>query len=63
MPSWPEATLFVVSKGMLIADYGTTNCFGKISLKASGAHNLRIANNPAAERFIRREEYRKGWAL
>jgi len=28
-----------------------------------GAKNLKITNNPQAERFIRREKYREGWTL
>jgi len=114
-----EATLFVGSKGMLIADYGRFKLFPedrfesvrrpKIARKPShtddwveacktndplrpgtnfsyagpltetvllgivayragekiswDAKNLKITNNPQAERFIRRDKYRKGWTL
>ncbi len=118
MPDWPEATLFVGSKGMLIADYGhfklypedrfedvrrpalrprsihhqqewitacktgsPTGChfgyagpltetvlLGIVAYRAGeklswDAKNLKISNNPEAERFIRGEKYRKGWTL
>jgi len=119
MPDWPEATLFVGSKGMLIADYGKFKLFpedrfesirrprmphkpshiddwieacktndplrpgtnfsyagpltetvllGIAAYRASeklswDAKNLKITNNAEAERFIRRDKYRKGWTL
>jgi len=119
MPDWPEATLFVGSKGMLIADYGHFKLFPEdrfegvrrpqmprkpshtddwieacksndplrpgtnfsyagpltetvllgIAAYRAGeklswdAKNLKITNNPEAERFIRRDEYRKGWEI
>ncbi len=119
MPDWPEATLFVGSKGMLIADYGhfklypedrfegvrrprvprkpshtddwveacksndplrpgtnfsysgpltETVLLGVAAYRAGeklswDSENLKITNNPQAERFIRRDEYRKGWTL
>jgi len=119
MPDWPEATLFVGSKGMLIADYGRCKLYpedkfegvrrpqmprkpshvddwveacktndplrpgtnfsysgpltetvllGAAAFRAGekliwDAENLKITNNPAAERFIRRDVYREGWTL
>jgi len=119
MPDWPEATLFVGSKGMLIADYGKFKLFPEdrfesirrprmphkpshiddwieacktndplrpgtnfsyagpltetvllgIAAYRAGeklswdAKNLKITNNAEAERFIRRDKYRKGWTL
>jgi len=119
MPDWPEGTLFVGSKGMLIADYGRfklypedkyegirrpkmprkpshvddwieacktndplrpgtnfsysgplteTVLLGIAAFRAGeklawDAENLKITNNPAAERFIRHAVYRKGWTL
>ncbi len=119
MPDWPEGTLFVGSKGMLIADYGRfklypedkfegvrrpqmprkpshvddwieacktndplrpgtnfsysgplteTVLLGAAAFRAGekliwDAENLKITNNPADERFIRRDVYREGWTL
>ena len=119
MPDWPEATLFVGSKGFLIADYGRFKLFPESQFQGvrrpemprkpshsqdwieackrnkplrPGSHfsyagpltetvllgiaayragvelswdakNLKITNNPEAERFIRRETYRKGWEI
>jgi len=119
MPDWPEATLFVGSKGMMIADYGhfklypedkyegvrranvprglphadnwikackagepvlagcqfdysgpltETVLLGIVAYRAGeklswDAKNLKITNNPQAERFIRRDKYRKDWTL
>ena len=119
MPDWPEGTLFVGSKGMLIADYGRFKLYPEEKFRGvrrprmphipshvddwaqacktsdplrpgtnfsySGpltetvllgiaafrvgekltwdAENLKITNNPAAERFLRREVYREGWTL
>jgi hypothetical protein len=117
MPDWPEATLFVGSQGMLIADYGRCKLFpedrfegvqrppmprtpphvddwieacktndplrpganfnyagpltetvllGIAAYRAGeklswNAQDLKIANHPEAERFIRRDTYRRGW--
>ncbi len=119
MPDWPEATLFVGSKGFLIADYGRFKLFPEEKFKGVrrpripqkpshtqdwieacktndplrpgtnfgyagpltetvllgiaayragerlqwDARNLKITNCPQAERFIRRDIYRKGWTL
>jgi hypothetical protein len=119
MPDWPEATILVGSKGMLIADYGRFKLYPEDKFKGvqrpkvpqlgshhgewieacktgdptrPGCHfgyagpltetvllgtvayragkklhwdpvNMKVTNCDAANRFTRREHYRKGWEI